>query len=141
MPTLAWPSQHITHQVTFLTLISQNRGNCAAADGALGSDIAGIRLANAGPANMRAASGKRMPRIGYLYIDGQPTGLPCTLRSYDGKSATLLLSGWLGVPAQFTLYVEPDGMRHDCTIGARRGNSIEVTLSDGIRETRPRGRR
>lgn len=124
-----------------MTLISNNCGANAAGQEAGHSDIAGIRLANHGPANLRQASGRRMPRIGYLYIDGQPTGLPCTLRRYDGTSATLVLSGWLGVPAEFTLYVEPDGMRHDCTIGARRGNSIEVTLSEGIRETRPRGRR
>lgn len=98
-------------------------------------ETAGIRLTNP-----TARGSRRTPRIGYLVFDGQVSDLPCALREYDGETATLVLNGWLGMPASFLLYVEPDGMRHSCSIVKRRGNAITVSLAEGSRETRPRSR-
>lgn len=89
---------------------------------------------------MSSAPTRRTPRIGYLVFDGHTSDFPCAIRDYNGSSATLVLNGWLGIPKSFLLYVEPEGMRFSCTITGRRGNSVQVALSDGCSESRPRAR-
>ena len=40
------------------------------------------------------------------------------------------MSGWLGLPSSFTLYVEPDSIRATCKVVRSSGSNIEVLLSE-----------
>jgi hypothetical protein len=82
----------------------------------------------------------RRPAIGYLLAPGQTRPLACPLREYGSASAVISISGWLAIPETFILYVEPDGMRHDCRVAERRGANVSVELLSAVREMRPRVR-
>lgn len=68
------------------------------------------------------------PRLAFLTIDGQEKGLPCTIREYSREGAVVTLSGWIGVPESFGLYVEPEGRRHTCRVLERKGNAVRVSF-------------
>lgn len=44
----------------------------------------------------------------------------------DGAIVTV--SGWIGIPDSFGLYIEPDGMRHACRAISRKGHSVRVAF-------------
>ena len=71
---------------------------------------------------------RRAPRTAFLTIDGQEKGLPCVLRDYSQEGAVVTLTGWIGVPDFFALYVEPEGLRHNCRILHRKGNAVRVAF-------------
>ena len=83
---------------------------------------------------------RRGQRLGYLVVNGQSFPVPCTVRDLGVDSATLILGGWLGIPEQFSLYVEPDEVRLDCRIAGRRGNAVTVAFDGLVNEARPRRR-
>ena len=62
------------------------------------------------------------------------------MRDLTANRATLVLGGWLGIPEQFSLYVEPDGVRLECRIAERRGNAVTVAFDGLVNEARPRKR-
>ena len=66
------------------------------------------------------------PRLAFLTIEGQDKGLPCSLRDYTREGAVVTVSGWIGIPERFSLYVEPEGVRHQCRISARKGSAVRV---------------
>ena len=74
----------------------------------------------------------RPPRTAYLTVAGQDKGLACTLLEYTGAGAVITLSGWLGVPDRFSLYVEPEGRRHACRTTARKGNAVRVEFEENV---------
>ncbi|MCG6857915.1 MAG: PilZ domain-containing protein [Salaquimonas sp.] len=86
----------------------------------------------------QTARQRRGQRLGYLVVNGQSFPVPCTVRDFGSGSATLLLGGWLGIPDQFSLYVEPDEVRLECRIAERRGNSVTVSFDGLVSEARPR---
>lgn len=85
-----------------------------------------------------AARQRRGQRLGYLVVNGQSFPVPCTVRDFGAGSATLLLGGWLGIPEQFSLYVEPDEVRLECRVAGRRGNAVTIAFDGIVNETRPR---
>ncbi|MEM7069176.1 MAG: hypothetical protein AAF478_09850 [Pseudomonadota bacterium] len=44
--------------------------------------------------------------------------------------AVLTMSGWMGLPSSFTLYIEPDSLRAQCKVVKANGSNVEVMLSD-----------
>jgi hypothetical protein len=74
----------------------------------------------------------RPPRLAFLTVAGQDKGLACTLLEYTSAGAVITLSGWLGVPDHFSLYVEPEGRRHSCRIVVRKGNAVRVEFQDDL---------
>jgi len=89
---------------------------------------------------MSPARGRKGPRLGYLVANGQTMPVPCVVRDLGEGAATLVVGGWLGVPDSFSLYVEPDQLRLDCVIAARRGNALTVRFAAVSVEPRPRER-
>ena len=85
-----------------------------------------------------AARLRRGQRLGYLVINGQSFPVPCTVRDFGEGSATLLMGGWLGIPEQFSLYVEPDEVRLECRVSSRRGNAVTIAYDGIVNEARPR---
>lgn len=71
----------------------------------------------------------RIPRIGKVVFSEEGNPVHCTVREFSSRGATITMTGWLGLPSQFTLYVEPDSVRAQCTVLGRRGNNIEVEFS------------
>lgn len=86
------------------------------------------------------ARNRRGQRLGYLLVNGQTIPVPCTVRDFSAGTATLILGGWLGIPNEFSLYVEPDQLRLECRIAARRGNAVTVSFDGQVHEARPRPR-
>lgn len=72
------------------------------------------------------ARGRKGQRLGYLVANGQTTPIPCVVRDLGAEAATLVIGGWLGIPDNFSLYVEPDQLRLECVIAERRGNAVTV---------------
>ena len=69
--------------------------------------------------------------------ESQDTGpVQCTVREFTMANAVLTMSGWLGLPSRFTLFVEPDAIRAECKVMERRGSNIKVEfieVNDGVR--------
>jgi hypothetical protein len=80
--------------------------------------------------NILPSVAKPRPRTAFLTVAGQDKGLACTLLDYTASGAVITLSGWLGVPERFSLYVEPEGRRHACRIVARKGNAVRVEFEE-----------
>ena len=77
-----------------------------------------------------------MPRMGKVVFSTGDASVQCTVRDFSPSGAVVTMSGWLGLPSGFTLYVEPDGVRAECRIIRRKGNNIEVeflSLDDNAR--------
>ncbi|MCB1464887.1 MAG: hypothetical protein KDJ90_21290 [Nitratireductor sp.] len=83
---------------------------------------------------------RRGQRLGYLVVNGQSFPVPCTVRDFGAGSATLLMGGWLGIPEEFSLYVEPDEVRLECRVAERRGNAVTIAYDGLVNEARPRFR-
>ena len=86
----------------------------------------------------QSARPRRGHRLGYLMVNGQTAPVPCTVRDLAEGKATLIMGGWLGIPEQFSLYVEPDEIRLECRIAGRRGNAVTVSFDSLVNEARPR---
>ena len=60
--------------------------------------------------------------------EGQASGFSCSLVNYAEAGATLSLQGLIGIPDRFSLYVEPDSVRHACRVVEKRGNTLRVSF-------------
>jgi len=80
--------------------------------------------------NNRALLSKRMPRIGWVVFSQESGPVHCAVKEFSDKRAVLTMSGWLGLPSNFTLYVEPDSIRAQCRVVRCSGSNVEVAFSD-----------
>ena len=55
-------------------------------------------------------------RVGYISFDGQTSTVPCSVREFDEKGAVISMNGWLAVPEEFPLVIEPDRIRVVCKV-------------------------
>ena len=69
---------------------------------------------------------RRANRMAWLVVEGQTQGSHCQLREFSGEGAQLTVSGLMGIPDKFLLYVVPDSIRFNCTVLQRKGNSVSV---------------
>ncbi len=86
------------------------------------------------PINLR----RRSNRMGWLVVDGQTQGFHCNLREFSGTGAQLTVSGLMGIPDAFSLFVEPDSIRFACRVTQRRGNTVNVEFTDAVANNRYR---
>ena len=83
-----------------------------------------------------AKLGKRLPRIGKVLFNENTSPVQCTVKHLEIDSATLIMTGWMGLPSNFVLYVEPDAIRANCRVLSRKGSKIDVELLDVTSESR-----
>lgn len=83
-----------------------------------------------------AKLGKRLPRIGKVLFNENTSPVQCTVKHLEANSATLVMTGWMGLPSNFVLYVEPDSIRANCRVLNRKGSKIDVELLDVTNESR-----
>ncbi len=87
------------------------------------------------PAN-RAKLNNRLPRIGRVVFNDESSAVHCAVKNFSSENAVLVMSGWMGLPSLFTLYVEPDSIRAQCRVISRKGSNIQVEfmeLEEGVR--------
>lgn len=73
---------------------------------------------------------KRVPRIGWVVFSQQSNPVHCAVKEFTESRAVLTMSGWMGLPSSFTLYVEPDSIRAQCKVVRSSGSNVEVLLAD-----------
>jgi len=81
---------------------------------------------------------RRTNRHAYLVVDGQSQGFHCALREYSESGAFLTISGLMGIPEKFCLFVEPDSIKFDCVVSQRKGNSVRVAFTGQTNNVRYR---
>ncbi|MBO6814202.1 MAG: PilZ domain-containing protein [Rhizobiaceae bacterium] len=91
-------------------------------------------------AHKRSRLNKRIPRMGRVVFSDHDNAVHCTVKSFSDKGAILTMSGWLGLPSNFELYVEPDNIRASCSVSKRKGSNIEVAFTDVETDVRYRAR-
>ena len=72
----------------------------------------------------------RANRLAWLVVEGQTQGFHCQLREFSTEGAQLTVSGLMGIPDQFLLYIEPDSIRFTCKVMLRKGNSVKVSFAE-----------
>ena len=77
-------------------------------------------------------------RIGYISFDGQNSSIPCSVREFDETGAVLSMNGWLAVPEEFPLYVEPDRIQVTCKVLKKRGSKVQVSFKHANENTKTR---
>ena len=80
--------------------------------------------------NGKAMLSKRMPRVGRVVFSQESSPVHCAVKEFSETRAILTMSGWLGLPSEFTLYVEPDSVRARCKVVRCSGSNVEVEFSD-----------
>lgn len=73
-------------------------------------------------------SGRAAVRIAWLVVDGQRQGFNCQIKSLDASGASLTVSGLLGIPERFSLFVEPETARFSCRVLESRGSHVRVAF-------------
>ena len=68
--------------------------------------------------------------MAWLVVDGQTNGFHCILREFSTDGAQLTVSGLMGIPDHFSLYIEPDSVRYSCAVVLRKGNSVRVSFQN-----------
>jgi len=76
--------------------------------------------------------------MAWLVVEGQTQGFHCTLREFSEDGAHLTVSGLMGIPETFSLYVEPDSIRFECRVILRKGSSVRVDFVDRLENARYR---
>ncbi|MEM9330154.1 MAG: hypothetical protein AAGA53_02440 [Pseudomonadota bacterium] len=71
-----------------------------------------------------------MPRIGWVVFSEQSNPVHCAVKEFTETRAIITMSGWMGLPSEFTLYVEPDSVRVQCKVVRSSGSNVEVHLSN-----------
>ncbi len=64
------------------------------------------------------------------------TPVHCAVKNFSESGAVLSMTGWMGLPSNFVLFVEPDTVRADCRVIQRKGSSISVeftSVEEGVR--------
>ena len=79
---------------------------------------------------------KRVPRMGRVVFSENTAAVHCAVKDYSLHGAVLTMTGWMGLPSNFELFVEPDAIRADCRVIRRRGSSVQVeftSVEEGVR--------
>jgi len=76
--------------------------------------------------------------MGWLVVEGQTQGFHCNLRDYNDAGAHLTVSGLMGIPDTFSLFVEPDSIRYACRVILRKGNTVKVEFTGAAANNRYR---
>jgi len=83
-------------------------------------------LARRAKADLKKSEPRRANRMAWLVVEGQTNGFHCLLREFSSEGAQLTVSGLMGIPDKFLLYIEPDSIRFNCSVLLRKGNSVSV---------------
>lgn len=70
----------------------------------------------------------RSQRIGYVSFDGQTSSVACAVHDFDEFGAVLTMNGWMGVPEEFPLFIEPDRVQVVCKVMKKRGSKVQVNF-------------
>ena len=84
----------------------------------------------------KKALSRRIPRMGKVIFEENGTPVHCAVKELTDNSAVLTMTGWLGLPSNFTLFIEPDSIKAECRIILRKGSNIRVEfvrVEEGIR--------
>ncbi len=73
---------------------------------------------------------KRLPRVGRVLFSPASAPVHCNVKNFTDEHATLTMSGWMGLPSSFTLYIEPDSIRTNCRVLSRKGSNIQVEFTE-----------
>lgn len=95
----------------------------------LGSPKAASKRREATAATSKRADNRRSNRLAWLVVEGQGQRFHAAMRDYAEDGARLTVSGLMGIPDRFFLYVEPDSVRYDCHVLERRGNTVRVSFT------------
>ena len=71
----------------------------------------------------------RTERLGYILFENQTATVPCRVREFSQEGAVLTMDGWMGVPGQFSLFVDPERSRFSCKVVSQKGNSARVKFA------------
>ncbi len=82
------------------------------------------------PTRNRNQLNKRLPRVGRVLFSADSSPVHCSVKNFTEENATLTMSGWMGLPSNFTLYIEPDSIRTMCRVIARKGSNIQVEFTE-----------
>lgn len=93
------------------------------------------------PGSRVNAQARRARRHGYLVVHGQDAGFPCMVKDLTDAGAVVSLTGLLGVPETFNLFIEPDAVKYGCSVIGTRGNTISVSFSSKEENQRFRDQR
>ena len=74
----------------------------------------------------KKALSRRVPRMGKVLFNQHSTPVHCAVKELTNNSAVLTMTGWLGLPSNFTLFVEPDALKANCRVILRKGSNIQV---------------
>ncbi len=88
----------------------------------------------------RLPRNNREQRLGHVEFSGQAGTVPCSVREFSREGAVLTMSGWMGVPDSFSLYVEPDGIKVTCAVMRKRGSKVQVSFTAWENATRMRSK-
>lgn len=77
----------------------------------------------------RSQLNKRLPRVGRVLFNPDSSPVHCSVKNFSDDQATLAMSGWMGLPSSFTLYIEPDSIRTTCRVISRKGSNIQVEFT------------
>lgn len=72
---------------------------------------------------------KRIPRMGKVVFSDNSNPVHCAVKNLTQSNAIITMTGWLGLPSNFTLFVEPDAIRADCRVIRRKGSNVEVEFT------------
>ncbi len=78
----------------------------------------------------RRALSQRVPRMGKVIFAENGNPVDCSVRNLSQNKATLTMNGWLGLPSNFILFVEPDSIRAECRVLQRKGSNVDVEFTD-----------
>ena len=78
----------------------------------------------------RSQLNKRLPRVGRVLFNPESSPVHCSVKNFSDDQATLTMSGWMGLPSSFTLYIEPDSIRTTCRVISRKGSNIQVEFTE-----------
>jgi len=81
-------------------------------------------------ATHRSKLNNRLPRMGRVVFGDENSAVHCAVKNFTQDNAVLVMSGWMGLPSNFTLYVEPDSVRAECRVINRKGSNIQVEFTD-----------
>ena len=73
---------------------------------------------------------KRLPRVGRVLFSPESAPVHCNVKNFTDDQATLTMTGWMGLPSSFTLYIEPDSIRTSCRVISRKGSNIQVEFTE-----------
>lgn len=78
----------------------------------------------------KRALSQRVPRMGKVVFAENGNPVHCAVKNLSQTNATLTMTGWLGLPSSFILFVEPDSIRAQCRVLQRKGSNVDVEFTD-----------